>query len=476
MKAIVDIDVNSEKFKRYSELFDKYQEQLAKTPNVWKAVGKEQAAMATQFERMTAALMAQSELAREGKEEEVRRLKDLTITERLWSSISKNSRSLYQNVIGVGQGVLKWGGILTGIATGASIFGIDRLATSMSATRQTAMGFGISPAELQAFGVNFGRVVDPDATLSQMTTMESDVTQRRPWYALMNGRQMSGNVSKDALAFLNAARDFAIRNKSNGLLGTLATSYGLPFSVEQLTRMANTGNKEWGTLTAGYQRDVKGFGVTNNSALAWQNLSTQFHRSGTVMLDQLALALGKLAGPLQQLSAGLTHAAVTVLGSPAVRQGIQDLANWMKNFSGAIDTKAFTAKVVTFTADVGAFADGVHRMLAVLRAPAAVGTWYAHVSELFTQRDTVDSGPGKSADFWNPRVATKSAADMADWYQHTGVSPAMLREANLAGVAASPIAATVPKMPQVTLPPIRVDVMNATGGSAIVSINGLAGQ
>ena len=57
-KAVIDLDIDLSKAKRFQELFDKYTTALDKTPNAWKAVGKEQAAMASQFERMTAAMMA----------------------------------------------------------------------------------------------------------------------------------------------------------------------------------------------------------------------------------------------------------------------------------------------------------------------------------------------------------------------------------------------------------------------------------
>ena len=64
VKSIIDVDVNDGKFQRFHELFQRYNDELAKTPNAWKAAGAEQAAMATQFERMTAAMMAQATVTR----------------------------------------------------------------------------------------------------------------------------------------------------------------------------------------------------------------------------------------------------------------------------------------------------------------------------------------------------------------------------------------------------------------------------
>lgn len=488
VKSIVEVQVEDGKFQRFKALFDRYQEQLAKTPNVWKSVGAQQAAMATQFERMTAAVMAQNALMLERKQDEARRLKDLSTTERLWTSISRNSSNLYRNVIGIGEGVLKWGGLLAGVAGGAGLFGIGHLARGVAQTRQQAMGFGVSPAQLQAFGVNFGRIVDPASYLSQVTTMETDVTQRRAWYALMGGRPMTGNTSADAIAFLNAARQFALRTPLSQL-GTLAGAYGLPFSVEELMRMRGTGNAEWRQLETGAARDVGRFGLSTSAALAWQNLTTQFHRNRTVMFDQLALALGKLAGPLGQLSEGLTHAAVTLLGTPAVKQGITDLANWLKSFSGTLKSTDFENKLKGFAADVGTLASGMHVLAAAFRWVLGAGragvhalSWLgaAKASSLQTSGDWAwNLGSDIKAFF----TGTPSLSAANDEYLREKLSAATLRQLDLAGVTsiARPIAATAPVLQGTLqpaaigkLPPLEIHVMNATGGSAVVSFNSLA--
>jgi hypothetical protein len=91
IKSIIDIDVKSEAFQRFSQLFDKYQQQLAKTPAAWRALGKEQSAIATQADRLTGAMAEQNDLMRERREDDDKRLKNLEKTNQLWSSIGKHS-------------------------------------------------------------------------------------------------------------------------------------------------------------------------------------------------------------------------------------------------------------------------------------------------------------------------------------------------------------------------------------------------
>ena len=68
VKSVLDIDINDEKFKRFSALFDKYQSALGKLPGMWKDVDKETAGAAATFANITAAMMAQSHVQNEANE------------------------------------------------------------------------------------------------------------------------------------------------------------------------------------------------------------------------------------------------------------------------------------------------------------------------------------------------------------------------------------------------------------------------
>ncbi len=366
IKSIIDIEVLDTEFKRFSSLFAKYSEQLAKTPNAWKEAGKEQAAMASRFERMVAASAAHTSVVAAQHSENVEQLRMLTVAERTWSSISRHSSLLYRNVLGIGLGIAKWGGIVGGIATGASLFGLDRMAHSIAGTRQTAMAFGVSPAQLQAFGVNFERIIDPNSYLSTMTSMETDISQRRAWYSLMGGRSMSGDTTKDAIALLNAARQFALTTPKE-LLGTRARALGLPFSDTELMKMRGTPNKEWRGLVSGATRDVAAFGLSDRAASAWQGFSTTMHKNAITMADRLAIALGGLTGPLSKLSSAITEVAVKALGSQAVKDGIKTLSDWLGGLAKGIGGKAFGDGLKTFENDIEVLVGGVHKLAGGVR-------------------------------------------------------------------------------------------------------------
>lgn len=488
VRSIVDLDIRDEKFKSFATAFDKYQLQLAKTPNVWKSVGKEQAAMATQFERMTAALMAQNALALKSKEEDARRLRQLTTSEHLWHNISRYSSTMYRNVIGIGQGVIKWGGLLAGAATGFGLFGIDRLARGLAGTRQEAMGLNVQPAQLQAFRTDLGRFVNPEGFLGSVTAMETDKTKRRVWYSLLGlNRPMTGNSFNDSLTLLNAIRSFALQYKGNlGMLGPQAAARGITdvASMAELMRMINTGNPEWQQQMSAARRDVGVFGQTNRSSFIWQQLSTQFQRAGTQMMDAFGKTLQGLAPALIRLSSGVTHAITAVLGSPQFKHGIESLTSWLDK----VTAKGFDAKVEGFIKDVGAVAEAFHKLASAVVGPAVqqvkaqglgnvveqagagwlgfllggpIGAAVAATSTKIAQQ-IGQHGPGTLRDwlgFIGPKGAWSGYKMFASGIENSGAQPPQTHPAPTHYANAA--------VPNIT-------IQNQTGGAIFLSLNGMA--
>src|ERR1700719_1657048 len=131
LRSILSVDVDDSRFKQFQTLFDKYQAQLAKTPAAWGKVSKENQAVAGQFQKMTAALMAQSTLNREQAESGKNQVKTLSQSERLWISMSRSTKDVSKNIGSATTSLLRWTGVLGGVSglLGAGgLFGIDRMA------------------------------------------------------------------------------------------------------------------------------------------------------------------------------------------------------------------------------------------------------------------------------------------------------------------------------------------------------------
>lgn len=361
VKSIIDIDIEGGKFERFTQLFDKYQKALDKTPNAWKLANKEAAAASTQFERMAAALMAQNQLNREAADEQKAQTKNLTTGERLWSSIARSTRSTASSILGATRALLTWGPLLSGIGglLGAGgLFGIDRMAASAANQRRDAMGLGMSVGERQAFRINFNRAVDPDQFLNWMNTMETDPTKAKAMYSL--GMHPSQDMEGDSVSMLQRIRARA-QQTPDSRLGLLQQQLGLDgMSTGDLRRLKQFSPAEFDKMVSSNARDSKSLNVSDDVGRRWQDFTNQMERAKDQIEKTFIIGLMPLATPLEHLSTALVHFLDVLMKSDLVKDAITNLATWLDQFSGEISSPKWLNDVKQFTSDVGALADVIH--------------------------------------------------------------------------------------------------------------------
>lgn len=363
VKSIVDIEVNSAEFARFQELFGKYQEQLAKTPSAWAQVSDEQKAVSSNFEKMAAAMMAQSQLRHEISEDEAKQEKHLTLSERLWTSMARSTKSVAGNIAHATEALLKWSGIIgavSGLLGAGGLWGIDRMAERVSDQRRSAQGLGLSIGEQKAFGLNFGRIVDPDAFLGWLNTMETDISKQGPAFSL-TGHKLSGNTGEDAISMLQAVRGLAKRTDLNKL-GPILSGYGLNLDPEQQRRLHSGSDSEFNQLLSGYRRDKTGLDLPPGVAKEWQDFTTQMQRASGQIFKTFVEGLAPLAPALSRLSEGFEKFISTLLKSDLAKDAIAKVATWFEEFSGKIASPEFLDKVKQFTSDMGALSDALHKL------------------------------------------------------------------------------------------------------------------
>ena len=363
LKSILDIDVEDAKFKRFAELFSKYNEALAKQPGMWSKVGKAQGEAAKTAAMMTAAMMAQADHMKEIAHAEREQQRHLTMASRLWTGIAGSAKSVAGSMLHATGTLLKWGGALLGIggalATG-TLFGLDRMAGDVANQRRTSMGLGMSIGSMKAFGTDFGRVVDPNAFLTGIMNMRTNPAMSGALWAL--GVNPTGSERHVAIEALNAlrARAKATPDSQLGLiLQSLPDMQGV--SVEDLQRMKSMRSSEWNALMGHYARDRQSMNIGSSTALAWQNFSTQLERAGQQIFKTFVVGLAPLVKPMEGISRGIAHVLGVVMSKNGiVEEGINKLAKWLNDWNGKITTPAFFKSVEHFTSDVGTVARAMH--------------------------------------------------------------------------------------------------------------------
>jgi hypothetical protein len=366
-KAVIDIDVSDAKFQRFNELFAQYQKNLAATPGMWKAATKESEGLANEFERVAAALMAQNETAREFKEQDEERLKRLTTSEKLWTSIGKSSATLSKNIADVGVGLLKWGSLLAGGLIGGSLYGLDKLGAAAGDQRRSSGGLGMSVGEEKAFNTDFNRFIDTDSFLHGINEMKSDVSKQGALYGL--GVDPNQSTAQLALATMDRMRALALATPEN-MLGTTLSSRHLDFmNLESFKRLREASPQEYAQQRSRYASDVKALGFDDGTGRAWQDFSTQMERAGQTIFKVLVTRLEPLAPSLEKLSGAVVHVIERFADGGAIETAIKDMATYLDKFTGVIAKPEFIQKVETFASDMGTLGDIVHTVADTVSHP-----------------------------------------------------------------------------------------------------------
>src|SRR6185437_7628263 len=108
VKSIVEIDVRSQEFQRFQQLFDKYLGQLKQTQSTWGQLAKQHTLVAGQTRSWVAALLTGKVLVRDVVEGHKDQNKHLVTGEKLWTSIAKSSKSVASDIAGATRFLLHW--------------------------------------------------------------------------------------------------------------------------------------------------------------------------------------------------------------------------------------------------------------------------------------------------------------------------------------------------------------------------------
>jgi len=381
VKSIIEVDVQDEAFKRFQALFDKYNTQLAKAPAWWAAATKEQQQQVKGFQAVAAALLAQGELMRRQSRELETSRRETERSESAWRKIAAHAKSTSESIATATRSVLKWGGIgtaVTGALAVGSLFGLDRLAESVAGLRRGAAGLGVTPGEARAFGLNFGRFVEPSQVLGGVSGALRDVTSRSYVGLLAAGldpKTLAGKDAAEVSVELLRRLPSLFGGTPQALLGSRLKALNLDelFSVQDVTRYLQATPEERRSQERRYRGDVERLALDPSTTRAWQDFATQMSRAGDRIENTFVRALVGLAGPLDKLSGSVERTIETFLGSEKLKTFVNEFGEGIEKAAKYVGSDQFQNDVRNFVDGIGVLAGAVMRV-ARLIAPGQVAT------------------------------------------------------------------------------------------------------
>ena len=363
-KSLMQIDVDAGPLQAAHNLVQKYSSQIDKMPGQWGKVGKAMQPALTGFDRISRSIEQQTAMMARLLSQEER-------SARTWSTIAERTKTVASHVHSTTMNLLKWGGIA--LLGAGGLFGLDwleRLPGTVGAGRRAAMGLGVGYGQLQSFGINLSRYVNPEQILGASRDAAYDITS--PAYVGLRaaGINPAGNAADLSAAVLGRLPQI-LGNTPKELYGPTLRARGLDqfVSLEDAVRFMGASKEERGRQLGHYEEDARQLNVSKEITLKWQDLSAQISRAGQGIENVFVTKMAGLAGPLEKLSGSIANAATTLLGSidegtiKRFGERIEDFAKWLvsDDIKGALhdvvdDVRAVGSILKTFGDDASAVA------------------------------------------------------------------------------------------------------------------------
>jgi len=361
-KSVIDIEIKDQAFKEFLALFEKYQAQLKKMPGAWGKVGDATKNSAKGFEGATAALLKAADAmnnlvkSQEKLNSNAGKFnKHLKDSERSFSSITKKTAEIGKSVAGTTLNLLKWVGVgsafgLLGAAGG--LFGLAGLATSASNTRRQAQELGVSPGQLKAANVNFGRYGDVGGLLSGISGAQTDLSKQWAFGASgLNANESSANLlpqilRKAAEVYKSGpAATAGQRLEVSGL-----TQFGV--TVQQARQYASLTKEEIELAERRYKQDSAQLELNDKTLRRWQDLDVQLGRSREKIENTFITLLEKLAPQIEVLSDKFAGAVESFLKNPKMGEYIDMFSKKIGEFAEYLASDKFKTDVNDFLKSV----------------------------------------------------------------------------------------------------------------------------
>ena len=364
-KSIIQVNVDDDQFKKFLDVYKKYDESTKAQPGVWDKVN-----LAT--DKANAKM----------------------------KTLAGNVGTIAKHFDGIAKSILKIGAFAaTGGGLGA--FALDRMAGGVFNAQRSSRGLGVSIGQQSSFRVNMGRYVDPTATLSNVANARNDISQTS---AFLQAGITPAQLSKDSnfqlsLDLIQNAKKI-VDSTPPQMLQQVAQMRGLTalgFQLEDLRRLGAASTSEINGAISATNSDVGAFGLDAKTANQLSDLTIKFNTAGTAIETAFIRGLAPLGPEFASLSESTAKSIESLIGSNGFKEVIDDLSGGIKSLAAWMNSPDFSADLATFGSGIKTAGADIQAALVYL----------AGIPGLNPNAPNPDTNPNVSA---NPNI-TPSTAD-----------------------------------------------------------------
>lgn len=382
LRSVLDIDVNDQQFDRFFDKWKAYDEQRKQAAEDARDRAQEEKQRAEEAERarrssfrgrVGAFFTEPVEIAKKRAPTEFENRLQGAAKE--WEKMQNASRNVARSMEQIGSRALHLVGSLTkltgllslvgGAATGFGFLGADVLGRTASGWRRNALGLGASIGGTRAFGLEFGRFVDPNTFLGGVAQAMRDPRHSVALAALGVTARPGEDTADVASRALERTQELAKQTPEN-LLGTLLQSRRLDqlgLNLGDLQRLRGMSREELHAQEGHFRQDREAFNLSPGQARGWQDFLTTLDRARMGIETTFIVRLSPLAPALGHLSEAFNKVISSLLSRPDFGKWIEQSAAGLEHLATYISSDAFQKDVETFGTKVGEMATAIGQFI-----------------------------------------------------------------------------------------------------------------
>jgi hypothetical protein len=320
-KPIIDIDINSEPFKRFQKLFDQHGKDVKKVNDAWEAMVAQASKpdmpsfidkMNAGWKKTTATIVGAGAAI---------------------ATTVRHAASLAATVEKIAVGFAKIG-VAAGTLGGLSFWGVDKLANSVFQQGKAASGAGITTGQLAGFRIAMSPMLgSPENLLGAAAGAQFDMSK----WAAMSAMGINPIAAQQespfdlAIQMQTRARSMWMQNHNLQMMEAMGVTQF--FSPEDLRRMGNTSDRDFSASISRARASSTSLGFDADTTKTWTDLKLRIDTAGAQIEKVLVEGLARLAGPLDSLSTSVVHMIDAFSRSPEVRDSINALARGVESIA-----------------------------------------------------------------------------------------------------------------------------------------------
>ncbi len=355
-KSIISIEIQDGAWKSFNKQFEDHRAKLRNLPGQWGSIGKSINKAQGAAAKFVAKISNQAGAFKKANTFAAKLTLSIKASDRVASSLAKHTFKIAGNIKNATKSLLGWGavmGLFSGLLGAGGLFGITRMAESVSSGQSSARRSGSSYGGVQAAKNVYGQLLGEGGVQSLLETMQREKASGGVMFKKV-GMEDSQWRTKSPAQLIAPFLD-ALKKKVESLPAesrALSAPLFAPEGMQDYGVISELMATNLDALKTQMESEQRSLDLAKSTQQAWADFVRDLKAAGVKIENIFAEALVPLKPALSTFSEGLTKAIGVVMKSPMVKGVIAGSGEMLQKGANYLISDQFSADFKSFVEEI----------------------------------------------------------------------------------------------------------------------------